>query len=177
MPSTLVVNLFGGPSIGKSQVAMELSSSLRKCKIHCELVCEFAKDKVWEESLKVLENQLYILAKQEKRLRELQGKVDVIVTDSPLLLSLYYGAKETPVFHQLVLEKFNSYNNHNLMLKRELPYVQLGRLQTETEARAVDIGLADLMKKHSIPYEHFSSSDILCKTVDIVTGIRNKGIR
>ena len=58
--------------------------------VNAELVTEFAKDKVWEESKAVFQNQQYIFGKQYFRLTRLEGKVDVVVTDSPILLSAYY---------------------------------------------------------------------------------------
>ena len=50
--------------------------------VDCELVTEFAKDKVWEESTEVFKCQPYIFAKQLFRQSRVKDKVDVIVTDS-----------------------------------------------------------------------------------------------
>ena len=49
---TVVINLFGGPGCGKSTIAAELFAILKKQGYEVELVTEYAKDKVWEESLK-----------------------------------------------------------------------------------------------------------------------------
>ena len=46
----LVVNLFGAPGAGKSTGAAYIFSKLKMSGINVELVTEFAKDKVWEES-------------------------------------------------------------------------------------------------------------------------------
>jgi len=46
----LVVNLFGAPGAGKSTGAAYIFSQLKMAGINAELVTEFAKDKVWEES-------------------------------------------------------------------------------------------------------------------------------
>ena len=59
----LVVNLFGAPGAGKSTGAAYIFSKLKMAGINAELVTEFAKDKVWEESKAVFQNQAYIFGK------------------------------------------------------------------------------------------------------------------
>ena len=90
----LVVNLFGAPSAGKSTGAAYVFSQLKLRNINAELVTEYAKDKVWEESVEVFKNQAYIFGKQYFRISRVDGKVDVVVTDSPILLSAYYNNDE-----------------------------------------------------------------------------------
>ena len=46
----IVVNLFGPPGSGKSTGAAYIFSKLKMAGINAELVDEFAKAKVWEES-------------------------------------------------------------------------------------------------------------------------------
>ena len=91
----LIVNLYGAPGAGKSTGAAYIFSRLKMAGVNAELVTEFAKDKVWEESKAVFENQAYIFGKQYFRISRLEGKVDAIVTDSPLILSCYYGRGDT----------------------------------------------------------------------------------
>ena len=76
----LVVNLFGAPGAGKSTGAAYIFSKLKMAGINAELVTEFAKDKVWEESKAVFQNQAYIFGKQYFRISRVQGKVDVVIT-------------------------------------------------------------------------------------------------
>ena len=57
----LIVNLFGSPGTGKSTGAAYIFSKLKMAGINAELVTEFAKDKVWEETHAPFKNQLYML--------------------------------------------------------------------------------------------------------------------
>lgn len=58
MNKTIIVNIYGSPSAGKSTTAAGVFYELKRNGIRCELVTEYAKSKVWEESYKVLNDQL-----------------------------------------------------------------------------------------------------------------------
>lgn len=60
LSTPFVVNLFAEPGTGKSTAAAQIFSELKWQGFSCELVTEFAKEKVWEESYKVLDDQIYI---------------------------------------------------------------------------------------------------------------------
>ena len=60
----ILVNLYGAPGAGKSSGAAYIFSKLKMAGVNAELVTEFAKDKVYEQSKKVFENQAYIFGKQ-----------------------------------------------------------------------------------------------------------------
>ena len=133
----IVVNLCGAPGAGKSTGAAYVFSKLKMAGVNAELVTEFAKDKTWEKNHKVFENQLYMLAKQYFRLTRCEDQVDVIVTDSPLLLSLAYNTDTERLgenFEKLVVDLFNSYDNMNYFVNRVKPYNKAGRNQTEEES-------------------------------------------
>ena len=154
----IIVNLFGVPGAGKSTGAAYIFSQLKMKGINAELITEFAKDKVWENNEKVFKNQLYLFGKQSFRISRVQDEVDVIVTDSPLLLSILYN--QTPIlgenFNQLVYDVFNSYNNINYLIKRTKPYNPAGRLQTEEESDALAEPLISLLKKENINYKEIT---------------------
>ena len=132
----LMVNLFGAPGAGKSTGAAYIFSQLKIRDVNAELVTEFAKDKTWERNKKALENQIYMFGKQLFRITRCQDDVDVIITDSPLLLNTIYN--HNPIlgeeFNNLVFKIFNSYNNLNYYIKRVKKYNPSGRNQTEEES-------------------------------------------
>ena len=134
-----IINLYGGPGIGKSTTATALFSKMKLKGIKCEYVPEYAKEMVWDKRSNVLEDQLYLFAKQHRRLNILRDhNLDYVVTDSPLLLSTIYSANETGAFHALVWEKYLSFENVDIILKRVKPYAKCGRVQTEEQAIEID---------------------------------------
>lgn len=149
---TLVINLFGGPGTGKSSTAASIFSLLKAENINCEMALEFAKDKVWEGSAHILDNQLYVFGKQYHRIKRLEDKVDVIITDSPILLSLIYGFKESVAFHNLVREKHYEFDSINYFLKREKAYNPAGRVQTEDKAKLLDLAINSVLLSNGIKY-------------------------
>lgn len=62
--NTIVVNLFGEPSAGKSTAAMDITARLKRKGINAEYVSEFAKDKVYEQKSEGFKHQKYIFGKQ-----------------------------------------------------------------------------------------------------------------
>lgn len=150
---TVVINLIGGPCSGKSTVAAGIFYELKKMGVNCEMALEFAKDKVWEESYRTLDDQIYIFGKQYHKLWRLNNKVDVIITDSPLLVSLYYNKEDSNYFNDLVLECYNNFENYTYFLKPPQTYVESGRMQTEKEARQIGNTLEKLLIDNNIVYE------------------------
>lgn len=139
-----VINLYGGPGTGKSTTAAGLFNLMKLEGMNVELVTEFAKDITWEGHLNILEDQLYILAHQNRRLHRLRDKVDYIITDSPIIMGLVYN-RVIDSFKKYVFDLFNSYDNCNYWLLRTKPYSTVGRNQTEEEARKKDYEIRDLL--------------------------------
>ena len=151
----LVVNLFGAPGAGKSTGAAYIFSRLKMLGINAELVTEFAKDKVWENNQEALSNQTYMFGKQCYRISRCADKVDVIVTDSPLLLSALYNNSELlgESFNDLVAKVSKSYDSVNYFIERVKPYNQAGRLQNERESDLLVGKLKGLLTKYNIDYK------------------------
>ena len=150
----IIVNLFGVPGAGKSTGAAYIFSQLKMRGIEAELITEFAKDKVWENSEKAFQNQAYIFGQQSFRISRMENEVDIVITDSPLLLSAFYNTN--PVlgesFNDVVANVFHSYNNINYLLTRVKPYHAKGRLQTEEESDALAEPMKQLLNKYNVVY-------------------------
>ena len=152
---TLLINFYGGPGCGKSTICAGLFYQLKILGYNCEMALEFAKDKVWEESNEVFKNQSYIFGKQSFRMTRCADKVDVIITDSPLPLSILYNNDKrlTENFNKSVMDVFNSYDNVNYLLIRTKPYNPSGRIQTEEESNALGEPIKKLLSDRNIEYK------------------------
>ena len=171
---TIVCNFFAGPGTGKSTMAAAVFATLKWRGVDCEIATEYAKDKVWEESTRVLGCQSYVFGKQLFRLYRLNSKVQLVLTDSPILLSPIYDKKKSRAFLAHVVEQFNEFRNYNIFLKRIKKYNPNGRMQTLDEAKEKDRETLNLLKKLKVPFTVFDGSkksvkkiaDILEKMVD-----------
>lgn len=145
----IVVNLFGGPGCGKSTGAAYVFARLKERGVKAELVTEFAKDLTWDRS-GGLADQAYVFGNQFHRLyRCARAGVRVVVTDSPLLLSLVYRRPDEGPFGDefaaYVRACHRYFDSLNFLITRWKPYEQTGRAETEEEARARDRVITDLL--------------------------------
>lgn len=153
MKNTIVVNLIAAPGTGKSTMAAGIFSKLKWDGIDAELVSEFAKELVWEERNETFKDEIYLFAKQNHRLFRVNGKVDVIVTDRPIVLSAVYNklyGTGSDNFEKLIIEESERYNNMNFFLLREKAYNPNGRNQTEKESDDMRIEIDRMLTKHKI---------------------------
>lgn len=155
MSTPIVINLFAGPGAGKSTGAAYVFSQLKMRGINCEYISEYAKDKTWEGNGVALSCQEYIFGKQSYRQFRCKDQVDVIITDSPLILGWFYNSN--PVlddnFKNTVLNVFNSYNNMNYFIERDKPYNPIGRNQTEEESKEIDNKVTAFLTEENISFK------------------------
>lgn len=169
----LVVNLFAGSGAGKSTISAGVFHTLKQLEVNCELVTEYAKDLVWDEAYKVLHDQLYIFAEQNHRLARLKYKVDVVITDSPIFLSLIYnkiylneGEEYSGHFEDFIKETFDRYDNLNYYLVRNKTYNPIGRMQNEAQAKEIDKQVQKWLDVYEVPYNTIEYNQ---KTVNTIT--------
>lgn len=155
---TKVINLYGGPGTGKSTNAARLFAALKDEGREVELVTEYAKDLVWEERHKTFDDQVYIFAKQYHRIQRLIGKVEFIVTDSPILLSTIYDPDSSVNLCNLVLECYEKCDNVNYFLTRIKEYRENGRMQTFEEAKEIDQRILNMLNDFDISYNVIEGS-------------------
>jgi hypothetical protein len=155
---TVVINLFGGSGCGKSTTAALLFARMKLNGMHVELVREYVKYWAWNDR-KVREwDQLYLLGKQSAYESMLYGKVDFIVTDSPILLAGIYQDYRSGGLDKYVGYAAKSFMNHakstgveyvNLILKRTKPFDPRGRWETEEEAKKID----EFVRNYLVDYD------------------------
>ena len=144
-----VINMFAGPGAGKSTLAAGLFYEMKKRGFLVELVTEYAKEKVWENSIETMSDQLYMLSKQNRKLERLRGKVDYVITDSPLLLGGHYGKKyglHPEIVVPLSRLIYETYDNLEFFIKRSKPFDPRGRLGSERNAIQDDKEILEVLK-------------------------------
>lgn len=170
---TLYVNLISGPGAGKSTLAAGLYWYMKTQSYNnliIELVREYAKDLVWLQSIELLKDQVHVTSEQYKRMLMLDGKVDIAITDSPLLIGLVYG-QYPKEFISDVLKMDSQFHNINIFIKRNLPYESSGRIQNESEAHDKDLEIRKLYEGNNIPYIDLNETDNSLFTIMKLYGI------
>lgn len=146
-----VINLWGSPGAGKSTVAAGLFWKMKVADYDVELINEYAKDVAWEGRKDLLRDQLYLMAQQNRKLERLRGKVDYVISDSPLLLTLAYAPDlYYSSFAPLVKEIWDSYDNDNHLIIRTHPYKQAGRVHSEEQSNVVDRKIRQIFEEFGI---------------------------
>ena len=177
-----IINLFGGPGIGKSSIASGLTYKLKKKHITCDNPYEFPKVLAWDENHSAIKDQLYVLANQHRGIVKSFGKVDYIILDSPILLSLVYRSvykgTEYPAtlygesFDKMVLDIHNQYDTLNIVLKRtEGGFNEKERYQSLEESKELDLAIENTLIKNNIPYQSVEVGEDTVKNILKILGI------
>jgi len=168
MKKTIVINILGGPGVGKTTIASELFSLLKKKGYEVENVSEFAKELVWENRSAAFNDRLYMHAEQNHRLIQMNNHLDFIITDSPLILTSiynhYYLKKVYPnsynkMIDEVVKQTWSLYNNKVFLLPRVSDYHNLGRRENEKEAKDIDVLISKYLKANKIKYTAINNID------------------
>lgn len=163
---TKIINLFGGPGIGKSSISAGLTYNLKKRHITCDNPYEFPKLLAWDENYSAIADQLFVLANQHRGIVKSYGKVEYIILDSPILLSLTYktyydknGIDEYPsnlygeTFDKLLIEMNSKYDNINILLQRtDGLHSNVERYQNLEESKQLDKEIEGTLQKYNLPY-------------------------
>lgn len=148
-----VINVIAGPGAGKSTLASGLYHRAKCRGWNVELVTEVAKDLVWEGRDIALANQAYVFGRQVQRLERLKGRVDLVITDSPILLSAIYAPENYPEeWESVVVKLWKGYNNVVAFLERGPWFDDRGRVHNLEASLEVDRKIAVLLAKHDITY-------------------------
>ena len=121
--------------------------------IDCVYVSELIKDKARKNNDDdVFKSQFYFTGKQAFEISKCFGKVDVIITDSPIALAAQYTELEK--LADIILEEFNKYepNNYNILLRRTNGCNTNGIHQTENEAKKIDYDTEQWLNANNISY-------------------------
>jgi hypothetical protein len=173
---TKLINLFCGPGGGKSSIAAGLLYELKRRHINCDAPYEFPKLLAWDDNKSAIKDQLYVIANQHRGIVKSFGKVDYIVLDSPILLSLiyksYYDGLEYPSnlytesFDKMVLDIHSQYDNLNILLKRGVGvYSEKERYQKLESSIKLDYMIKQTLDVNGIEYIEVDVDDNTVNTI------------
>ena len=157
------INLFSGPSAGKSTIATWLFSKLKMDDYNIEYVSEYIKFWTYIPRSPNSWDSLYCQAKQIHKedtiLRE--DKVDIIISDSPIPLACYYAHHHNNPGKENLLrickEFEDMYPSVNIFLERDdSHYKEVGRYENLKEAKIIDKEILDFLKCNEIKYNKYS---------------------
>lgn len=160
-----IVCLWGGPGTGKSTACAGLFRKLKVLGYNVEMNREYVKDWVWEGREIIPGDQIYITAKQtRKEIIYMRKQVEVVITDSPLALTTFYGdiydkyekeggaCKAIVKQHHMICKDLG-YKIEHFFLVRTKPYSPHGRFQDEQTAKEYDVKIRNFLDSYPINYK------------------------
>lgn len=163
--NTIIINAFAGPGAGKTTSCLEITEKLKKQGFVTEYVQEYAKELVWDNKLDLLngsmENQFAILREQLNRIDRLYGKVDFIVTDSPVLLNATYLKVPNEEYIKAIQEIYSHFDNFNYFVERNVDAFETeGRIHNLEQSLQIDDELKDTLSELNLEYNTYNHSTI-----------------
>lgn len=179
---TLVISAYGGPGSGKTVACMDICQQLKKRGYNAEYVAEVAKDYVYDENYNMLdgspEHQYEMLQEQLKRVDRYMGKVDFVVTDSPVLLNGIYNQQLTQEYEHMLLRLHEQYNNFVFVVNRDTGHFQEeGRIHDLEQSMEKDAQIRDMLDENQIyygTYEHRTVGRIVDNSIHTLNRIRHE---
>ncbi len=162
-----IICLYGGPNSGKSTTCSGLHHFIKLAGRGAEMNREYIKEWVWEGRSPQDGDQNYFFAKQARKERVLmKNSIEFIITDSPLILGLYYGSQrdrfeqmstalEPALRQQHIAAQFYGYKIDHFLILRDpdQTYDPNGRYETAGEATECDTGIKWMLESKGISYE------------------------
>lgn len=177
---TKVINFYGGPSAGKSTMSGKLFGWMKEQRMNVEFVPEFAKTLTWRKAQDCLDDQLYVFGQQHHDLYVLQGQVDYVIMDSPLLMQLHYfkmglskfQKKEDVdydrMFNEFVISTYLQYDNVNFYVERgNRKFIQAGRNQDELTSKQYDNDIHKILVENWVEFKRVTCLEDVLHTLQL----------
>lgn len=155
---TVIINLIGGPCIGKTTLAAKIYYKMNKASQSIEYVSEYAKKLVWTQNWDQLDNQYEVTRTQIENIDMIRGEVDYIVTDAAVMHGLYYN-NHNPHNSSNRWDVDDKIKDHlkdtlherlDIILTRnhDCPFVTVGRIHGYEESVAIDQYFSSWIEKN-----------------------------
>lgn len=174
---TILVSLYAGPGAGKTTVAAGVFAALKLRSINAEFVPEYAKELTWNNEWDKLSNQFLVTGVQHQRIRNLIGKVDVIVTDSPPELGVLFTDctwTQTAILAQSALLT-EPLTNFRYFVSRDENFLSAGRKEDLEQSEKLDADIKRVLLEEDLQYKTIQKSSLHIKgVVNRVLDIRQR---
>lgn len=160
------INLFGGPGVGKSSTAAKIFSELKQQNYNIEIVSEWIKTWSYQKYKLKSFDQFYCFGKQlRKEDVLLSNEVELLISDSPLILNIIYSKKYGNEYWKPCLNIAELYEKKypsiNILLDRVgIQYKTEGRYESYNEAIFMDNYIHTFLEKNYIKYINFETRNI-----------------
>lgn len=182
---SLHVHLMGPPGVGKSVIAHLVTAKLKLAGVPTEMVQEYAKELLWAGRLDP-DHQILTTAEQIRREQHLEGRVRVIVTDSPPILGMLYAKPEMREPLRMMISSLTAHwSTVDYLLSRPdmaASYEQIGRNETAEESARLGrllerltagIGPAHLVMREHIDGAGWISDAVVTDVLSLINGPRH----
>ena len=168
MKNTILINIYGGPGAGKSTTAAGVFYELKKNGYDCGLVTEMATELVYDEAFNVMNDQIYLFGEQWHRTFRMLGKVDFIVTDSPLLMNIVYNSVKDEDFDKFIYSRIHKLKSLDFFINRSDVFSEVGRIHNLEQSKEVDKTIKELAKNNDIKLIELEQENSITEIVKIV---------
>jgi thymidylate kinase len=167
--NTIIINLIGGPCCGKSTIASELFSRLKKMGIKCELCTEYIKERIYEENQTIAKEQIALFGAEHYTIWNKLGKVDVIIKDGSFINNIIYKAEENKHFDDLIISEYKKFWNLDFFIKRgNIEFETYGRIHNLKQSKELDKIIKETYDSYELSYIEVESRDAVDKIIPIV---------
>lgn len=171
---TLIINLIGGPCSGKSTISAELFARLKKMGIHCELVSEYIKERIYEENKTMPVNQIAVFGMEHYSICNKINKVDVIVHDGSFINNIIYKKEDNSEFDNLIVSEYKKFNNLDFFIKRgNIEFETYGRIHTLEQSLELDRIIKNTYKMYDLDFIEVEARDAVDKIIPVVLNTLN----
>ncbi len=154
---SLRINFYGGPGVGKSTLAARVYADLKQLGVNSiELVPEFIKPWAYEGKQFDSFGNTYVFGNQLwSELRFLNAGVDIIVSDSPMMLQCAYAYQANKIIgsslRDIALQYEKQYPSLNFFVDRTVPGPLRARYQTKEELETLDCSIRQFLQDCNHP--------------------------
>ena len=148
----LVVNFASGPGAGKTTLASGLFFMLKTPGFNVEIITEYSKELIISGDHDKLSDELLVFTEKYRRL-QMMRKVDIVISDSPLLNSCVYSNNQFGDSGQkFFLDVALSFDSVYILIDRHVSYVPDLREPLEENATRYTDAIHNLVESCGSPF-------------------------